>query len=95
MVDVATGTAGGHQTTERSNRLFVMACLSLVVTAMTFAIRAGILVQLGDEFALSGTHSVSEHTSQFSATRTGSFAPRARPSGMRIVASSVNGPSWT
>ncbi|MBB4657542.1 MFS transporter [Parvularcula dongshanensis] len=55
MVDVATGTAGGYQATERPNRLFVMACLSLVVTAMTFAIRAGILVQLGDEFALSGT----------------------------------------
>ncbi|NQY97524.1 MAG: MFS transporter [Henriciella sp.] len=37
------------------NRLFWLSCLSLIVTAMTFAIRAGILTQLSDEFALSDT----------------------------------------
>ena len=37
------------------NRLFLLACLSLIVTAMTFAIRAGILTQLSDQFALSDT----------------------------------------
>jgi MFS family permease len=37
------------------SRLFWLACLSLIVTAMTFAIRAGILTQLSDQFALSDT----------------------------------------
>lgn len=37
------------------NRLFWLSCLSLIVTAMTFAIRAGILTQLSEEFALSDT----------------------------------------
>ena len=37
------------------NQLFLAACISLVVTAMTFAIRAGILDQLGDSFQLSDT----------------------------------------
>lgn len=32
-----------------------MSCLALVVTALSFSLRAGILVQLGDEFGLSGT----------------------------------------
>jgi hypothetical protein len=32
------------------NRLFWLSCISLIVTAMTFAIRAGILTQLSDEF---------------------------------------------
>lgn len=36
-------------------RLFLLSCLSLIVTAMTFAIRAGILTQLSDQFALSDT----------------------------------------
>ncbi len=35
------------------SRLFTASCISLVVTAMTFAIRAGILGQLGDDFNLS------------------------------------------
>ncbi|MBO6532511.1 MAG: MFS transporter [Muricauda sp.] len=35
------------------NQLFIAACISLVVTSMTFAIRAGILTQLGEEFELS------------------------------------------
>ena len=35
------------------NRLFLASCISLVVTAMTFAIRAGILGQLGTDFGLS------------------------------------------
>lgn len=39
----------------KKNRLFVAACISLVVTAMTFAIRAGILGQLGVDFQLSDT----------------------------------------
>lgn len=37
------------------NRLFLAACISLVVTAMTFAIRAGILGQLGTDFGLTDT----------------------------------------
>jgi len=37
------------------DRLFWLSCISLIVTAMTFAIRAGILTQLSDEFALSDT----------------------------------------
>jgi len=37
------------------NRLFIASCISLVVTAMTFAIRAGILGQLGSDFALTDT----------------------------------------
>ena len=37
------------------NKLFLAACISLVVTAMTFAIRAGILDQLGVQFSLSDT----------------------------------------
>ena len=39
----------------KKNRLFVAACVALVVTAMTFAIRAGILGQLGVDFQLSDT----------------------------------------
>jgi len=37
------------------NKVFLASCISLVVTAMTFAIRAGILDQLGVEFALNDT----------------------------------------
>ena len=36
-------------------KLFFASCISLIVTAMTFAIRAGILDQLGGEFELSDT----------------------------------------
>lgn len=35
-----------------SSRIFIICCLALLVTSMTFAIRAGILSQLGQEFAL-------------------------------------------
>ena len=35
------------------DRLFLASCVALIVTAMTFAIRAGILNELGVEFALS------------------------------------------
>ena len=35
------------------NRLFLAACISLIVTSMTFAIRAGILTQLGTSFEIS------------------------------------------
>jgi len=37
------------------NKLFTAACISLIVTAMTFAIRAGILTDLGIQFNLSDT----------------------------------------
>ena len=37
------------------DRLFWLSCISLIVTAMTFAIRAGILTELSNEFALSDT----------------------------------------
>jgi MFS family permease len=37
------------------SRLFTASCLALVVTAMTFAIRAGLLGQLGEQFNLSDT----------------------------------------
>ncbi|MEC4725483.1 MFS transporter [Shewanella sp. D64] len=37
------------------NRLFIASCLALTVTAMTFAIRAGILGQLSEDFALTNT----------------------------------------
>ncbi|WP_116125931.1 MFS transporter [Lewinella sp. IMCC34183] len=36
------------------DRLFLAACVSLVVTSMTFAIRAGILTELGTTFQLTG-----------------------------------------
>ncbi|MCU0355480.1 MAG: MFS transporter [Cytophagales bacterium] len=37
------------------NRLFVGSCFALITTAMAFAIRAGVLTQLGKEFALNAT----------------------------------------
>lgn len=37
------------------NRLFTASCMALTVTSMTFAIRAGILGQLGADFGLTGT----------------------------------------
>jgi len=37
------------------NKLFIASCLALTVTAMTFAIRAGILGQLSQDFALTDT----------------------------------------
>lgn len=38
------------------SRIFLTCCIALVVTAMTFAIRAGILTQLGEDFGLSDTY---------------------------------------
>ena len=38
-----------------NQRVFNLCCLALMVTSMTFAIRAGILGQLGSEFGLNGT----------------------------------------
>ena len=35
--------------------LFNASCIALIVTAMTFAIRAGILVELGNDFNLNNT----------------------------------------
>ena len=40
---------------KNSQRLFIASCLALTVTAMTFAIRAGILSQLSQDFELSDT----------------------------------------
>ncbi len=40
---------------EEHSKLFIASCIALAVTAMTFAIRAGILGQLGAEFGLSDT----------------------------------------
>ena len=37
------------------NKLFTASCISLIVTAMTFAIRAGILTDLGLQFNLTDT----------------------------------------
>jgi len=37
------------------NKLFIASCLALTVTAMSFAIRAGILGQLGQDFSLTDT----------------------------------------
>lgn len=43
-----------HNTTDKNaNLLFLTSCIALTVTAMTFAIRAGILGDLGHQFALS------------------------------------------
>ena len=41
--------------TVNPSRIFNLCCISLIVTAMTFAIRAGILGQLGNQFGLSDT----------------------------------------
>ena len=50
-----TGDAAEVQVGINRNRLFWLSCISLIVTAMTFAIRAGILTQLSEQFALSDT----------------------------------------
>ncbi len=49
---VASTLESGSTLAINRNRLFLLSCLSLIVTAMTFGIRAGILSQLSDEFAL-------------------------------------------
>jgi MFS family permease len=41
--------------TINKNRLFTASCIALIVTAMTFAIRAGILGDLGKQYGLSDT----------------------------------------
>ena len=51
---VAMAEAGAPAGINR-NKLFWLSCISLIVTAMTFAIRAGILTQLSDQFALTDT----------------------------------------
>ena len=45
-------TASKTISQKSSSRIFIICCLALLVTSMTFAIRAGILSQLGQEFAL-------------------------------------------
>ena len=52
---VAVTAGDGVDVGINRNRLFWLSCISLIVTAMTFAIRAGILTQLSDDFALSDT----------------------------------------
>lgn len=42
-------------TQQDQSRLFILSCIALTVTAMTFAIRAGILGDLGAQYGLSGT----------------------------------------
>ncbi|MFC3120695.1 MFS transporter [Agaribacter flavus] len=42
-------------TQQDQSRLFILSCIALTVTAMTFAIRAGILGDLGTQYGLSGT----------------------------------------
>lgn len=44
-----------NNTNINQSRIFLACCVALIVTAMTFAIRAGILGQLSDEFNLSDT----------------------------------------
>lgn len=39
---------------EDAKRVFRISCIALIVTAMTFAIRAGILGELGEQYGLSG-----------------------------------------
>ena len=39
---------------EVAKRVFRISCIALIVTAMTFAIRAGILGDLGEQYGLSG-----------------------------------------
>src|SRR5687768_8684151 len=43
------------QKTINANRLFVASCLALLVTSLSFGIRAGILNRLGIEFNLNGS----------------------------------------
>ena len=38
-----------------ANRIFILSYLALIVTAMTFAIRAGIVPELGKQFELTNT----------------------------------------
>jgi MFS family permease len=39
---------------KNAKRVFKISCIALIVTAMTFAIRAGILPELGEQYGLSG-----------------------------------------
>ena len=48
-------TISDHLTQAQKSRLFLLSCVALTVTAMTFGIRAGILGQLGIDFGLSNT----------------------------------------
>nr|WP_136252826.1 MFS transporter [Ningiella ruwaisensis] len=45
-------TISDHLTEAQKSRLFILSCIALTVTAMTFGIRAGILGQLGVDFGL-------------------------------------------
>lgn len=52
---MATSAATTTEVGINPNRLFVLSCIALCVTAMTFAIRAGMLNDLGEEFSLNKT----------------------------------------
>lgn len=52
---MVTLTAAQGEAGIKPNRLFVLSCIALCVTAMTFAIRAGMLNDLGQEFSLNKT----------------------------------------
>ena len=43
------------QTTPQRSQLFVASCLALLVTSLSFGIRAGILGRLGVQFELNAT----------------------------------------
>jgi len=49
---MVSSTATTTEVGIKPNRLFVLSCIALCVTAMTFAIRAGMLNDLGEEFNL-------------------------------------------
>lgn len=53
MSEVTSTAQDAEPATSHRQALFVMSCIALTVTAMTFAIRAGILAKLGAEFGLS------------------------------------------
>lgn len=51
-----TGRKSPHNTAHNeinARRLFLLSCIALIVTSMTFAIRAGMMTDLGNEFSLS------------------------------------------
>jgi hypothetical protein len=43
------------QTNPKPSQLFIASCLALLVTALSFGIRAGILGRLGTEFQISAS----------------------------------------
>jgi len=52
MVTVSEGVSDGRAV--NAKRLFLLSCIALTVTAMTFSIRAGMMTTLGGEFKMTG-----------------------------------------